>query len=161
MHMNGLFTTEEAHQLLEFPDLDRANKLKNSHIELLDKQIESIIDKNKYEPPEQYLNLELGIQRFQQAYNLAKLEGVPEERLEKLRRWIAKAAVLLEPTPQPQPAGMGMPPGAMPPEAAGGLPPMGPPMGPPGAMPPGPPMAAPPGAPAGLPPMPPGPPAIG
>jgi len=155
MHMNGLFSTEEAHQLLEFPDLDRANKLKNAHIELLDKQIESIIEKNKYEPPEQYLNLELGIQRFQQAYNLAKLEGVPEERLEKLRRWITKAAVLLEPTPQPQPAGMGMPP-----EMAGGLPP-GPPMGPPGAMPPGPPMAAPPGAPAGLPPMPVGPPAIG
>tara|TARA_R110000744_G_scaffold64067_2_gene131862 strand:- start:3357 stop:5267 length:1911 start_codon:yes stop_codon:yes gene_type:complete len=166
MHMNGLFTTEEAHQLLEFPDLDRANKLKNAHIDLLDRQIESIIDKNKYEPPEPYLNLELGVERFQQAYNLAKLEGVPEARLEKLRRWIAKAVALMEPAPQPQPAGMGMPgpgmmpPGMMPPEAAGGLPP-GLPMGPPGAMPPGPPMAAPPGAPAGLPPMPPGPPAIG
>ena len=167
MHMNGLFTTEEAHQLLEFPDLDRANKLKNSHIDLLDKLIDSIIDKNRYEPPEPYMNLELGVQRFQQAYNLAKLEGVPEARLELLRRWIAKAAALLKPPAPPQPAGMemgmpgpeGMPPGlppGLPPEVAGGLPP-----GPPGAMPPGPLMAAPPGAPAALPPMPLGPPAIG
>jgi|TARA_Y100000296_G_scaffold14383_1_gene16820 hypothetical protein len=175
MHMNGLFSTEEAHQLLEFPDLDRANKLKNAPMELLDKMIDLIIDKNKFEPPEPYLNLEKGVERFNLAYNLAKLEGVPEERLEKLRRWIAKAVMMMEPAPQPAPEmgmpGMPMMPEGMPPEgmmpgmppgAPPGLPPgpMGPPGAmPPGAMPPGPPMPA--GPPGGMPPMPPGLPPMG
>ncbi len=172
MHMNGLFTTQEAHQLLEFPDLDRANKLKNAPIEVIDKMIDSIIDKNKYDPPEPYLNLEKGVERFQQAYNLALLEGVPEDRLEKLRRWIAKAVILMKPPPPPQPPGLDMgmpPPGAMPPEGMmPGMPPGAPPglppgpMGPPEAMPPGPLLPpGPPGPPGGMPPMPPGLPPMG
>jgi len=161
MHMNGMFTKEEAHQLLEFPDLDRSNKLKNANIELIDKIIDDMIDENKYTPPEPYLNLELGIERVQQSYNLGKIEGVPEQRLELLRRWIAQAVSLTDNAQkpqQPQPgmmppdmgAAMGMPPG-MPPGLPPGLPP-GPPMG----MPPGPPMPGPAGAmppPGGLPPL--------
>jgi hypothetical protein len=156
-----MFTKEEAHQLLEFPDLDRSNKLKNANIELIDKIIDDMIDENKYTPPEPYLNLELGIERVQQSYNLGKIEGVPEERLELLRRWIAQAVSLTDNAQkpqQPQPgmmppdmgAAMGMPPG-MPPGLPPGLPP-GPPMG----MPPGPPMPGPAGAmppPGGLPPL--------
>ena len=159
MHMNGMFTKEEAHQLLEFPDLDRSNKLKNANIELIDKIIDDMVDNNKYTPPETYLNLELGIERVQQSYNLGKIEGVPEARLELLRRWIAQAVSLTDQAQKPQQPGMmpleagapmGMPPG-MPPGMPG-MPPPGPPMG----MPPGPPMPGPPGAlppPGGLPPL--------
>jgi len=156
MHMNGMFTKEEAHQLLDFPDLDRANRLKNAHVELIDQMIDSMIDKNKYTPPEPYSLSDAAIERVQQSYNLGKLEGVPEKRLELLRRWIAQAVSLLEKaqTPQP-PAGPPMPPG-MPPEAMMGMgmqpgPPGMPPGLPPGPIPPGPPM--PPGPP-GLPPPP-------
>jgi hypothetical protein len=147
MHMNGMFTTEEAHQLLEFPDLDRSNKLKNAHIELIDKIIDDMIDKGNYTPPEPYFNLGLGLERVQQAYNLGKLEGVPESRLELLRRWITQAVSTMD-LAKPE-APMMMPPEAMPP--MGAPPPGAMPPGPPG-MPPGPPMGGPPGAPPGLPP---------
>jgi len=162
MHMNGMFSTAEAHQLLEFPDLDRSNKLKNAHIELIDKIIEDMIDKGNYTPPEPYFNLGLGVERVQQAYNLGKLEGVPEDRLELLRRWINQAVSTMDlakpklPMPPPGvgpggppmgPPGMGAPPGAPGP----GAPPMGMPMGGPPALPiGGPPGAAPMG---GIPPM--------
>ena len=165
MHMNGMFTKEEAHQLLEFPDLDRANKLKNANIELIDKIIDDMIDKGNYTAPEPYLNLELAIERVQQSYNLGKLEGVPERRLELLRRWIAQAVSLSDqakPPPQPAMGPMGpmgmmppMGPGAMPPGAPPGLPPgpMPPPGGamPPPGLPPGPPELGPPAG--GLPPI--------
>ena len=161
--MNGMFTKEEAHQLLEFPDLDRSNKLKNAHIELIDKIIDDMVDGNKYTPPEPYLNLELGIERVQQSYNLGKIEGVPEKKLELLRRWIAQAVSLTDNAQKPQQPGMMMPdaggPIGMPPGMPPGMPgmPPGPPMGmPPGPPMPGPPMPGPAGAlppPGGMPPL--------
>ena len=153
MHMNGMFTKEEAHQLLEFPDIDRANKLKNAHIDLIDKIIDDMIDNNNFAPPEPYFNLVLGVERVQQAYNLGKLEGVPEQRLELLRRWIAQAVSKMDkakqqtqPPPMMAP-GMGPPVGA--PEMA---------LGGPGAIPP--PEVMPPGMPGQMPPGIPGAPAL-
>jgi hypothetical protein len=166
MHMNGMFTKEEAHQLLEFPDLDRANKLKTASTELIDMMIDDMIDKNKYTPPEAYFDLEIAVERVNQSYNLGKIEGVPEQRLELLRRWIAQAVSMMDKAQTPQQPGMlppeagapmGMPPGmpGMPPGLPPGMPP-GPPPGPPMGMPPGPPMPGPAGAlppPPGMPPL--------
>jgi|TARA_Y100000296_G_scaffold56382_1_gene64701 hypothetical protein len=138
MHMNGLFTSEEAHQLLDFPDLERRTKLKNSPQDLIDKIIDEMIENNKYIPPEPYFNLVLGVERVQEAVNLGRIENVPEERLEKLRRWITQAVRMMKVANKPD------------------LPPPGEmmaPMGPPG-MPPGPPPPGPPGLPPGLPPGP-------
>lgn len=136
MTMNGLFTKEEAHHLLDFPDLEQANRLKNAHIEVLDMAIEEIIEKNNYVSPEPYMNLEYGISRFQQAYNLAILNKVPEERLELLRRWISQAESLISlsqpPQQMPGMAPMG-PPGV--PALPQGLPPEAGPAGPPQGLP--------------------------
>ena len=163
MMLNGMFTKEEAHQLLDFPDIERANRIKNAHIDVIDMAVEKMVEEGEYIGPEPYMNLELGIKRVQAAYNLAILEDVPEERRELLRRWISQADSLLgatkpppmgaPPMPGAQP-GMGMPPGmppgpppglppglAMPPAPGGGLP--LPPAGPPGAG--GPPPGLPPG----------------
>ena len=132
MHMNGFFSTEEAHQLLDFPDLQKSNNLKVAHIEVLDLVIEKIIEKGKYTPPEPYMNLELGIQRVQQAYNMAIMDEVTEPRKELLRRWITQANGLIEEKmlqAKEAAAPAGPPPGAMP-----GAPPAPPP---PGMMPPG------------------------
>jgi len=156
MHMNGMLTPEEAHQLLDFPDLEQSNKMRNAHLDLIDKLIDDIIDKGKYRGPEKYMNLGLGIERFQQAWNLGVIEGIPEKRVALLRRWMTQAVELVEAgKPKQEPMMPGMMPGA-----EGGMPPMGPmgpmpPMGeglpppdmlPPGMAPPPPPM------PEGLPP---------
>ena len=160
MMLNGMFSKEEAHQLLDFPDIERANRIKNAHIDVIDMAVEKMVEDGEYIGPEPYMNLELGIKRVQAAYNLAILEDVPEERRELLRRWISQADSLLGATKPPPPMGappmpgaqpgMGMPPGlppgpppglppglAMPPAPGGGLP--LPPAGPPGAggLPPG------------------------
>tara|TARA_R100000951_G_scaffold76179_2_gene64257 strand:- start:16442 stop:18391 length:1950 start_codon:yes stop_codon:yes gene_type:complete len=153
MHMNGFFTTEEAHQLLDFPDLERANKLKTSHVEVIDLILEKIIEDGKYIPPEPYMNLEFGIQRVQQAYNMAILDEVAEPRKEMLRRWIAQASGLIDQRVQKAKAKSAPPQQKMPapggggPSAPMGLPPGAPgPMPGPGAagpmMPPGPPQLA-------------------
>ncbi|MBO68108.1 MAG: hypothetical protein CL398_07320 [Acidiferrobacteraceae bacterium] len=165
MHMNGMFTKEEAMQLLDFPDLEQANKMANSHIDLLDKIIDDIIDEGKYASPEPFMNLALGLKRFQMAYNLAKREGAPEDRLALLRQWINQAAEMMGIINQPPP-GMEQAalPSGLPPLGPEGMPPEG--MVPPAATPPGgelPPTGLPPGItpelPPGLPPgAPPGPP---
>tara|TARA_Y100001937_G_C7133702_1_gene338858 strand:+ start:3168 stop:4991 length:1824 start_codon:yes stop_codon:yes gene_type:complete len=129
MTQNGLFTKEEAHRLLDFPDLERANKLKNAHIEVLDMAIEEMVENGNFVSPEPYMNLEYGIVRFQQAYNLAILNQVPEERLELLRRWISQAEALIQMAQPPQPM-----PGAAPMGGAPGSPALPPGM-PPGGLP--------------------------
>ena len=152
MHMNGFFSTEEAHQLLDFPDLERANQMKTAFIDIIDKVIEGILEKSKYIAPESYMNLEFGIARMQQAYNMSMLDDTPNSKLEMMRRWISQANGLLAqkkvpvpgqaqgaPGPMP-PGGMPLPPGmppppmgamAPPPGMPPGMPPMGPPMAPP------------------------------
>ena len=143
MMLNGMFTKEEAHQLLDFPDLEKANRMKIGFIEVIDKIIEKIIEDGEFTSPEVYMNLEFGIARVQQAYSLAMLDEVPHERLELLRRWMSQANMLLEQRNAPPPGqAMGAPgPGVLPP----GLAPL-PNLGPPTA--PVPPMAAPAPAPA-------------
>ena len=131
MTQNGLFTPEEAHQLLDFPDLEKANKLKTAHIDVIDMMIDGILEREEWNPPEPFMDLNFGIQRFQQAYNLAIIERAPESRLELMRRWIEKALTIIEHGMAPE----GPPPGGpMPGPAPGPMPPG--PM-PPGMMPPG------------------------
>ena len=143
MMLNGMFTKEEAHQLLDFPDLEKANRMKIGFIEVIDKIIEKIIEDGEFTSPEVYMNLEFGIARVQQAYSLAMLDEVPHERLELLRRWMSQANMLLEQRNAPPPGqAMGAPgPGVLPPGVAP-LPNLGPPTAP------VPPMAAPAPAPA-------------
>ncbi len=137
MHMNGFFTTEEAHQLLDFPDLETANKLKTSFIDVIDKIIENILEKSKFTAPESYMNLELGIARMQQAYNVSLVDDVSNTKLELMRRWISQANGLLAqknaPVPGQAPGAMGPVPGGMP-LPPSPLPRMGP-MAPPPGMP--------------------------
>tara|TARA_Y100001938_G_scaffold67988_1_gene94329 strand:+ start:504 stop:2408 length:1905 start_codon:yes stop_codon:yes gene_type:complete len=153
MHVNGMFSRDEAHQLLDFPDLEKANKLKTAHLDLIDMMIEKIVEDGDFMPPEPYMDLATAMARFQQAYNLAIIENVPEDRQESLRRWISQAATMIEQAaaPPPVPPGPPMAPGAPPPMAP--LPP-GPLPGPAGALPPLP------GPGPGAGPLPPGPPAI-
>ena len=71
-------------------------KMKTSYIEVVDMIIESLVEKGEYVSPEPYMNLEYAIARLQQAYNLAIIEKVPDDRMELLRRWISQANSLIE-----------------------------------------------------------------
>lgn len=82
-------------KLLDFPDLESYASLATSSIDDLLNTLDQILIHNKYQTPEPYQDLATGIKMFQSAYLRAKTEEVPEDRLEKIRVWIASAEALL------------------------------------------------------------------
>jgi hypothetical protein len=70
--------------------------MNNAGVEDIERAIELIIDKNDYQMPEPYQNLQLGIQKMQQAYLFYRANNCPEEKLELFRRWIEDANTLMK-----------------------------------------------------------------
>ena len=108
----GMVDADTAIELLDFPDTERAQSLRFAHRDVVRRAVEEMIERGRYESPEPYMNLEFCLSYTQQAYLRARLDGVPEERLDLLRQYMQQAQDLIDmaqPAP-PQPA----PPEAMP-----------------------------------------------
>ena len=118
MMQAGLYTPEEGRKLLDFPDTEALNSILNADQEDIDLVIETFREKGEWLSPEAFQNLVLGVSRMQRAYLKAKLDKVPEDRLELFRRWIERAMQMLQPPAPPVP--MGEPIGAPVPEGLGG-----------------------------------------
>lgn len=135
-----------AAELLQFPDLESEMNLQAAGVREILRVIEQIMEHGKYEQPDPLQNLTLGTKLMMYAYNEAKQDGLPQERLNMIQQWISTAKEILMPPAPPMPPGP--PPGAAPSVA-------GPPSAPaPGAgLPPGgaPPMPGPAGPPPGIP----------
>jgi hypothetical protein len=142
---SGLLTDQSpsgiwARQMLDFPDMEEFMSVQNEAFTEARWMITQIVEHGKYYPPEPYMNLQLILQMAQAAASKAGRTGVPEKRVEYLRRLMDECGDLMEPPPQimPGPPTMappmpGMPPaGPMPP---GMPPPPAPPPLPPGAVP--------------------------
>lgn len=91
----GFISKEDGLKLLDFPDLESVMSLENAETEDIERTIEQMMSKGKYETPEPYQNLELGIRKCQQAYLKYRSDGAPDTRLELLRRWMEDAQQLL------------------------------------------------------------------
>lgn len=92
----GLIGKENGMKLLNFPDLEAYYNMENAGLEDIERQIETMIDEGRYEQPEPYQNLGLGIQKMQQAYLMFRAQGAPDSKLELFRRWISDADDLLK-----------------------------------------------------------------
>jgi hypothetical protein len=92
----GLIGREDGMKLLDFPDLQQFYNFNNAGLENIERTIEMMIDKGEYQTPEPYQNLQLGIQKMQQAYLMYKNANAPEERLELFRRWIEDAQSIMK-----------------------------------------------------------------
>jgi len=92
----GFISKEEGLKLLDFPDLESSMTLLNAAAEDIDRMIELMMDKGKYQTPEPYQNLEKGIEKCQQAYLKFRAQNAPDSRLELLRRWMEDAQGLLQ-----------------------------------------------------------------
>lgn len=92
----GFISKEDGMKLLDFPDLQQFYKFNNSGSDDIDRTIELIVEKEEYQSPEPYQNLELGIIKMQQAYLYYKTVGLGENALELFRRWMVDANVLLK-----------------------------------------------------------------
>jgi len=105
--------------LLDIPDLDNIRSLLNAPIDIVDKNIELILEKGKFIPPEPMMNLDLARQRATLALLRAESEDTPPDRVELLRRWIVQIDELQE---MAQPMMPQVPPGASPEEGDPGMP---------------------------------------
>ena len=143
-------------KLLDYPDIEAVTSLMTADVDIIDSIIEKIQAKGEPTPPEPYMNLGLCIRRVQQAYIRAKLNNLPENKLEMMRVFIAQCQKLL--ADMQMAGGMGMPTGPMtspdmptPPPGMGEPGMMGAPLGPEAGMPMagGPPQGPMPGGPGG------------
>ena len=132
---DGVIDQDEYRRLLDHPDLKRSATLMNAAINDIEATIENLCA-GKYEQPEPFQNLELGIVKVQEAYLDCRRRNAPEPILELFRRWMKSAEQLI---PKSAPASAAP---TMAPPPMGGPPPGAPPMGPPPMEPPGMPMAA-------------------
>lgn len=97
----GFISQERGRQLLDFPDLDAESDLALASMELVEKQVATMLDPDvdevdAYQPPEPYSNLTYARLYAQLAHDRERIEGAPEERLSMLREYIDAATDLLE-----------------------------------------------------------------
>lgn len=130
---------EDMADIIDFPDTDGWLKRRLAARKIIQRNVSHMIKTGEFISPEPFDNHQLALRLVNEEYHQARLDGVPEEKLELLRRYMADTQDFLK-TQMPEP--MAGPPPPMDPMMA---PPMGPPMGPVGPLPPGaPPVAAPP-----------------
>jgi hypothetical protein len=121
---SGLIDPATAKRLAQVPDLEAEMNLEDAPRDLLEQAFERMIGEGKYVAPEPFYDLALAMKVGALHYQRATMQGVPEERLELLRRFLVATQQLLTPPAPPAPppgADAPMPPdgGPMPPEMAG------------------------------------------
>jgi len=141
MHERELIDKDEGRELLDMPDLDKANRLKNAPRDAFQKIFEDILKDGEVMEPMPRMGLDVGLRIAHGYLCRAVIEEVEPERIGMLHDWMDSADLLLNPPVQPPPppapgpeaGGAPMPgPGApVPPGPAGGpemMPPDAPPM---------------------------------
>jgi hypothetical protein len=138
----GIVVGPEASALMAgFPDLERANRLRNAGYEIAEKMMEQLADLDQDPPiPDSHLDLPLTHRMAQAELNIARCDDAPEEVVQRYLNFLSlitdlinkgKQAAPPEPTPEEMMAaqmGAGAPPG-QPPVPGAPPAPMGPPPG--------------------------------
>lgn len=116
MFQDGVIDLATFKKLMDFPDIKAESDLGNAAMDDVACVIGYILDDAtpRYEPPDQYQNLELLISMATASLLYAKHHGAEEERLEMLRRLIDEASEMkiasMAPPPAPaMPAAPGVP----------------------------------------------------
>ncbi len=119
---------EDVLDIVDFPDTEAYAKRKNAPRRIIERNIGHMLKKGEPVAPEPMDNHQLALRLVNEAYAEARLDGVPEKKLQLLRDYLAVTQSYL-PKPAPDMAAPAPPmdPMAPPPPP----PPMGPPMGPP------------------------------
>lgn len=137
MLQSGHIPPEDVMDIVDLPDIEAYKKRRLAARKIIERNIAHMIKTGEFVSPEPFDNHQLALRLVNEAYHDARLDGVPEEKLELLRRYMADSEDLdAQANPPPPMPPEAMPPGPMPP------PPMGPPMPPDGMPMPAPPMAA-------------------
>lgn len=122
---SGLIDLATGRMLMQMPDIEDKLNEANAPRRDIEKTIHHMLHAdpangdvdNVYLPPEPFQDIALGYPIVAHAYLNGRLEKVPEERLELLRRWLEDAEPLLPKPPAPPMPGGAMPMGGPPPMA--------------------------------------------
>jgi hypothetical protein len=96
-----MITPEEGRQLLDFPDLEKSNRLATASLDDLEATFEHMLGKGKYIEPLPFQDLVSGIKLGVSYYLRAKMDGIRQERLDLVLRWLDEASNMLQPPPPP------------------------------------------------------------
>jgi len=99
----GLLDKANGMKLLDYPDLRAYYDMVNAEVDVIEKQIELMVDKQEYSSPEPYMNLPNALKIMQNAYLKLKTEGAPEEVLDLLRRYMDETNELIAQASAPTP----------------------------------------------------------
>jgi hypothetical protein len=101
----GMLSVRSGRRLLDYPDLDAAESLANAPEDYLHMILEKIIDDGDYTPPEPINDLSLAASLAVLYLHQGLCNGLEEEKIEMLRRFIDQVNSLLEdPTSPDAPA---------------------------------------------------------
>lgn len=103
MQNAGWIDDKEARRLLDMPDLESSSNIRFAAMDDIDSLVERLLESGEeaYQAPEPYQDLAYGLRRFQSAYLRGKVDGVPDDRLDLLRRWMSQAQAHLQPPAPP------------------------------------------------------------
>ena len=110
-----LLPPEKVARTIGIPDLETETSLMNAPYDAIEKRLSAIVRTGDYHPPHAMLNLAYGQKRAGEYYCRGEVDGLPEERLELLRRFATDCAAAANPPPPPPdpnaaPPGAGAPP---------------------------------------------------
>ena len=101
----GFIDKDMAQSLLDFPDLEGYESLATASIEATKRIITLMVEEGVYETPEPEMNLQTAMGMCQNAYLKYRNQGLSEDKLEMLRRFIQDCKDLITMnTPSPAPA---------------------------------------------------------
>ena len=116
MMQAGLVTPQEGRRLLGYPDIEQDDKLANAAEERILRQLDDIIEKGEYSPPDPFTDLILAETKVAQYYNLYSMANLEEDRCQMLRDYSSQIMDLKN-TAQAAMAPVVPPPGGSTPQA--------------------------------------------
>lgn len=99
----GFLSPRTGQKLLDFPDLEKVEDLKNAQEEYLNMILEKMVDDGEYTAPEGFDDLQLARELALEYYSQGKLGGLEEEKLQLLRNFIAQIDTVIAKAQPPAP----------------------------------------------------------
>lgn len=101
----GMIDIREGRRLLDYPDLDQNERLANAAEERILQILDRIVEDGEYEPPDEFMDLQLAKKLSVQYINLYMAANLEPKKAEQLRQFNTQVNTLLTAAAQP-PVGM-------------------------------------------------------
>ncbi len=105
----GIITPEEGRRLLNYPDLEQDDKLALAGRERVFQQLDEIVEKGTFTPPDSFTPLDTALTITAQYYNLYAATNLEEKKLQLLRDYQVALVTMQQAMQPPAPAPGGAP----------------------------------------------------